>query len=157
MLSAFQELRDRGVRFVTNATTGFHIHIGFGTEIMPLGTAKSVLQLCTGFEDRLDALYSTSRIDENAVTNVAPGNHFKNNEKTELGPNIFHWLIPVEEASSFEETSAFFCNDIPDCRRKTNAHYSTLNLDNLWASPYGKDFGDPISTIDFRQHSGTLD
>jgi len=165
VLGAFQELRDRGVVFVLNSSTGFHIHIGFGSEIMPLRTAKSVLQLCTGFEDRLDALYSTSRIDENAVTNVAPGRHFnaglawhfKNNERTELGPNIFHWLTSIEEASSFEELSNFFCNDIPGCRRKTNAHYSTLNLDNLWAPPYGEEFGDPIGTIEFRQHGGTLD
>jgi len=165
VLSAFQDLRDRGVRFVTGASTGFHIHIGFGLEIMPLRTAKSVLQLCTGFEDRLDALYSTSRIDANAVTNVAPGHHFnaglawhfKNNKKTQLGGNIFHWLTSIEEASSFEQLGEFFCNDIPDCFRKTNAHYSTLNLDNLYAPPYGSDGGDPIGTIEFRQHGGTLD
>jgi hypothetical protein len=36
-----------GVKLITNATTGFHIHVGFGDGSVPLRTAKSVLQLCT--------------------------------------------------------------------------------------------------------------
>jgi hypothetical protein len=172
VLGAFDDLRAKGVRFITNSSTGFHIHVGFGSEIMPLRTAKSVLQLCTGFEDRLDALYSTSRIDENTSTNAPPGRHFnaslawhfKNNEKTELGSNIFHWLTSIEEASSFEELGNFFRNHIPNCSRKTSGHYSTLNLDNLYAPPYvsqgpddSESTSEPIGTIEFRQHGGTLD
>ena len=165
VLEAFSDLSKRGVRFVTNATTGFHVHIGFGSEIMPLRTAKSVLELCTGFEDRLDALYSTSRIDENAATKFPDGRHFnaglawhfQNNEKTELNPNIFHWLTSIEEASSFEELGGFFRNHIPNSSAKTTAHYSTLNLDNLYAAPHASEDADPIGTIEFRQHGGTLD
>jgi hypothetical protein len=172
VLSAFDDLRAKGVRFITNASTGFHIHVGFGSEIMPLRTAKSVLQLCTGFEDRLDALYSTSRIDENTSTNAPSGRHFnaslawhfKNNEKTELGSNIFHWLTSIEEASSFEQLGNFFHNNIPNCSRETNGHYSTLNLDNLYAPPYASRSSEdsdphlqPIGTLEFRQHGGTLD
>ena len=171
VLDAFHELEARGVLFVTNATTGYHIHVGFGQMVMPLRTAKSVLQLCTGFEDRLDALYSTSRIDENAATNVAPGRHFnaglawhfKNNERTDYGPNIFHWLTSIEEASSFEQLGDFFRNDIPEQTNwteveQTNAHFSTLNLDNLYEGLHG-DIGStaPTGTIEFRQHGGTLD
>lgn len=165
VLSAFQGLRDRGVRFITSATTGFHIHIGFGSEIMPLRTAKSILQLCTAFEDRIDALYSTSRIDENAAVNASPGRHlnaglawhFQNNEKIDFGPNIFHWLTSIEEASSFEALGEFFRNYRPNRERKTTAHYSTLNLDNLYAAPHADEDADPIGTIEFRQHGGTLD
>lgn len=168
VLEAFGELSTRGARFVTNATTGFHIHIGFGSEIMPLRTAKSVLELCTGFEDRLDALYSTSRIDENAATRFPDGRHFnaglawhfKNNEKTELNSNIFHWLTSIEEASSFEELGNFFRNCIPNSSGHTTGHYSQLNLDNLFAAPHAADDPedvDPIGTIEFRQHGGTLD
>jgi hypothetical protein len=135
---------------------------------MPLRTAKSVLELCTGFEDRLDALYSTSRIDENAATRFPDGRHFnaglawhfKNNEKTELNHNIFHWLTSIEEASSFEELGNFFRNYIPNSSGHTTGHYSQLNLDNLFAAPHASDDPedeDPIGTIEFRQHGGTLD
>ena len=186
VLSVYQDLRERGVRFITNSTTGFHMHVGFGTWIMPLRTAKNVLELCTGFEDRLDALYSTSRIDENAAINFPAGHHFnaglawhfQNNKKTDFGPNIFHWLVSIEEASSFAELGNLFRNNIPDGLgylsrmrrssaypitrvRMTDAHYSTLNLDNLYMSPYSSEIElmleQPTVTIEFRQHGGTLD
>jgi hypothetical protein len=170
VLSIFSDLHDRDVRFITNSTTGFHIYVRFGNDIMPLRTAKNVLELCTGFEDRFDALYSTSRIDENAATNVLPGHpfnaglawHFQINEMTDFGPNVFNWLASIEESSSFEELGNFFRNNFPgNVAGKTNAHYSTLNLDNLYMPPKGceEEFGGvaPIGTIEFRQHGGTLD
>jgi hypothetical protein len=186
VLSVFDDLQARGVRFVTNSTTGFHLHVGFSDEVMPLRTAKNVLELCTGFEDRFDALYSTSRIDENAANNVPAGHHFnagvawhfQSNKMTDFGPNVFHWLASIEEASSFEELGNFFRNHFPGDMaevnrrsrsdpltttqvRQTNSHYSTLNLDNLYMPPKGceDEFNTvaPIGTIEFHQHGGTLD
>lgn len=166
VLSVFRALSDRGVRFITNSTTGFHIHVGFWDQGVPLRTAKSVLQFCTGFEDRLDALYSVDRIDGHFAENMANGLHFnaglawhfQHNPKTDFDPNIFHWLVSIEEAKSYDELGQFFCNNMPGDPEgfmdKTDAHYCTLNLDNLYSPPMGTP---PTGTIEFRQHQGTLD
>jgi hypothetical protein len=155
-----------GVKLITNATTGFHIHVGFGDGSVPLRTAKSVLQLCTAFEDRLDVLYATDRIDvdcEASADNGAHFNaglswHFQNNKVTDFGSNVFHWLVSIEEAKSHQQLGAFFKNLCSfDINLVTNAHYSTVNMDNLYMD------GDsifchfePMGTIEFRQHHGTL-
>jgi hypothetical protein len=150
-----------GCKLITNATTGFHIHVGFGHEIVPLRTAKSVLQFCTAFEDRLDALYATDRIDvdcEASVNNGAHFNaglawHFQNNKATDSGPNFFHWLASIEEASSHKHLGTFFKNECPfDDEIVTNAHYSTFNMNNLYSDGHCNSMG----TIEFRQHHGTL-
>lgn len=133
---------------------------------MPLRTAKTVLQFCTAFEDRLDGLYSTDRIDENCAEAAAnnPGTHFnaglawhfQNNKATDFGPNVFRWLASSEEASSYKDLGQFFRNQVTyanGVEQTTNAHYSTLNLDNL----YGEFWQAPKGTIEFRQHGGTLD
>lgn len=166
VLSVFDHFRQLGVHFITNSSTGFHLHIGFGDARMHLATAKNVFQLCTAFEDRLDSLYTTKRIDENAAV-LAEGHfnaglawHFQNNKKTDFGSNIFHWLVSIEEATTYEALGKFFRNLIlnnnPHSEAFTytvNSHYSTLNMDNL----YPNDFRDePTYTIEFRQHAGTL-
>lgn len=171
VLGVFQDLRNRGVRFITNSTTGFHIHVGFWDQGVPLRTAKSVLQFCTGFEDRLDALYSVDRLDGEFAEKTANGlhfnaglaYHFQHNPKTDFGPNIFHWLVSIEEAKSHAELGEFFCNDMPGdpdgFMDKTNGHYCTLNLDNLYSPPMDTLGGGipPTGTIEFRQHQGTLE
>lgn len=169
MLSVFKDLQKRGVRFITNSTTGFHVHVGLGDTVMPLRTAKSVLELCVAFEGRLDALYSIDKIDEKAAakarngchSNASLAWHFLNNTSgsTPYGPNVFHWLTAIEESSSFEQLGNFFRNEVPSGVRKTNAHYSMLNVDNLYQAPSSSeepDSDDPTGTIEFRQHGGTL-
>jgi hypothetical protein len=166
VISVFDDLRKAGVTFVTNSTTGFHIHIGFGagngTPLIPLRTVKGVMEICTGFEDRLDALYSTNRINENSAVagqhfNAPLAWHFQHNKLTDFGPNVFHWLTTIEEASSFQQLGALFRNEVLNDRKDvymTNAHFSTLNVDNLFES---EESGcPPTGTIEFRQHGGTL-
>jgi hypothetical protein len=168
VLSVFDDLRDAGVTFITNSTTGFHIHVGFGagngTPLMPLRTVKGVMEICTGFEDRLDALYSTDRINEKAAIagqhfNAPLAWHFQHNKLTDFRPNVFHWLTSIEEASSFQQLGAFFRNIAPsddkDKTFMTNAHFSTLNVDNLFESAHDSS-SPPTVTIEFRQHGGTL-
>jgi len=150
-----------GCKLITNATTGFHIHVGFGNENVEFRTAKSVLQLCTAFEDRLDALYATDRIDvdcEASAENGAHFNaglawHFQNNKATSFGPNVFHWLASIEEVSSHKELGAFFKNECPfDDEIMTTGHFSTVNIDNTYSDGHRNFMG----TIEFRQHHGTL-
>jgi hypothetical protein len=161
VLGILYSFSQSGCKLITNATTRFHIHVGFGHEIVPLRTAKSVLQFCTAFEDRLDALYATDRIDvdcEESFNNGAHFNaglawHFQNNKATDFGPNVFHWLASIEETSSHKQLGAFFKNERPfDDEIVTNAHYSTVNMDNLYSDGHCN----PMCTIEFRQHHGTL-
>lgn len=52
-----------GCLFLTNATTGLHVHIGTVSGApLPLPTAKNLLALATAFERPLDALHAASRI-----------------------------------------------------------------------------------------------
>jgi hypothetical protein len=161
VLGVLYSFSQSGCKLITDATTGFHIHVGFGHEIVPLCTAKSVLQFCTAFEDRLDALYATDRIDvdcEESVNNGAHFNaglawHFQNNKATDFGPNVFHWLASIEEVSSHKQLSAFFKNTYPfEDEFVVSAHWSTVNVDNLYSNGHSN----PLGTIEFRQHHGTL-
>ncbi|KAI7243069.1 hypothetical protein KC340_g1026 [Hortaea werneckii] len=53
-----------GCRFLTNSSTGLHIHVGhpFPGGKPSLRTAKSLLQLVTAFESRIDLLHAVNRI-----------------------------------------------------------------------------------------------
>jgi hypothetical protein len=161
VLMVLYNFNQNGIKLITNATTGLHVHVGFGDYNVPLRTAKNVLQFCTAFEDRLDSLYSTDRIDvdcEESVKNGAHFNaglswHFQNNPVTDFGPNVFHWLVSIEEATSYKQLGAFFKNLCSfDIGLVTNAHYSTVNIDNLYSDGHCNTMG----TIEFRQHHGTL-
>jgi hypothetical protein len=166
VLVVLYEFSQSGIKILTNATTGFHVHIGFGDETVSLRTAKGVLQFCTAFEDRLDALYATDRIDVDCAASADNGAHFnagltwhfQENKVTDFGPNVFHWLASIEEATSYQQLGAFFKNHCDfDLSLVTNAHYATVNLDNLYTDDmslfmHSKSMG----TIEFRQHQGTL-
>jgi hypothetical protein len=121
VLSVFDDLHNASVTFVINSTTGSHIHVGFGagngTPLIPLRTVKGVMEICTGSQDRLDALYSIDRIIEKAAIagqhfNAPLAWHFQHNKLTNFGPNVFHWLTSIEEASSFQQLGAFFRNEV---------------------------------------------
>lgn len=107
-----------GCSVITNETTQLHVHIGFGDTIMPLRTAKNVLQLCTAFEDRLDEIHSSSQIDQNPdaglpaerVFNADLGWHFSKNEDMNASNNFCHWLGIIERCSTFEELGRLFLN-----------------------------------------------
>ncbi|KAM0721466.1 hypothetical protein Q7P37_002390 [Cladosporium fusiforme] len=184
VLNVLDSFCAKGCRFITNSTTGLHVHIGFGDTRMNLRTAKGVLQLCTAFEDRLDVLYPINRIDENAALKGADGEHFNanlswhfaNNIKTSLAKNVCHWLAEIEECTSLKELEQFYKVDGPQPVHpsaemivnkakksfKIDAHYSTLNVDNLYTPDRFEDGrweldGEPTGTLEFRQHAGTLE
>lgn len=143
VLNVLDSFRAQGVRFITNATTGFHVHIGFGDASMPLRTTKGVLEICTAFEDRFDVLYPTNRIHEDDLLNVGAhfnaslSWHFSQNTKTSFSKNIHHWLAEIEECTSFKQLGDFFRNDILDTEVppegrplacKVNGHYDELRV-----------------------------
>jgi hypothetical protein len=166
VLVVLYEFSQSGIKILTNATTGFHVHIGFGDETVPLRTAKGVLQFCTAFEDRLDALYATDRIDVDCAASADNGAHFnagltwhfQENKVTDFGPNVFHWLASIEEPTSYQQLGAFFKNHCDfDLSLVTNAHYATVNLDNLYTEDMSLFMHSKLmGTVEFRQHQGTL-
>lgn len=107
-----------GCSIITNETTQFHVHIGFGDTRMPLRTAKSVVQLCTAFEDRLDEIHSSTQIDQipdarlpaDRMVNASLGWHFSKNGNMNDSNNFCHWLGIIEECSTFEELGRLFLN-----------------------------------------------
>lgn len=118
VLEAIRAYETRGCSIITNELTQFHVHIGFGDTQMPLRTAKSVLQLCTAFEDRLDEIHSSSQIDQNPdaglpadrMFNASLGWHFSKNNDMNESKNFCHWLEIIEKCTTFEELGRLFLN-----------------------------------------------
>lgn len=179
--------QETGCRFLTNSTTGLHVHVGLPNpgEKIPLRTAKNVLQLTTAFESRLDLLHATSRIQnpvsedevEGAILYAGPSFFHSVNNLTNPSPiptptgtkgraNIFDWLSTIERTDSY--TSLTSVLKIRDKERFPmyasgdggSGKVSAYNFDNLLPSDESEGYendGEGTGTIEFRQHCGTLD
>ncbi|KAI6915339.1 hypothetical protein KC318_g20 [Hortaea werneckii] len=114
-----------GCRFLTNGTTGLHVHVGLPGpgEKIPLRTAKNVLQLATAFESRIDLLHAASRIrnpvteDEvqGAILYAGPSffhavNGLTSTNLTPTGTkgraNIFDWLSTIERTDTYSSLTS---------------------------------------------------
>jgi hypothetical protein len=81
--------------------------------------------------------------------------------------NLSAWLARIESYQSVEEIGSLFVIPIGNVSKHstetaTNGDYSVLNFDNLFADPQEAELSDdekiiPKKTIEFRQHSGTID
>ncbi|KAI7310443.1 hypothetical protein KC340_g10497 [Hortaea werneckii] len=174
-----------GCRFLTNSTTGLHVHVGLPGpgEKIPLRTAKNVLQLATAFESRIDLLHAASRIKnlvtedevQGAILYVGPSffhsvNGLTNPHLTSTGTkgrtNIFGWLSTIERTDSYSSLTSIL--KIRDPVRFPmyasgdggSGKVSAYNFDNLLPSDDTDGYeneGEGTGTIEFRQHCGTLD
>ncbi|KAI6856002.1 hypothetical protein KC338_g8635 [Hortaea werneckii] len=87
--------RETGCRFLTNNSTGLHVHVGLPGpgEKIELRTAKNVLQLVTAFEGRIDLVHAVNRI-----RNPVPENGGEEEEGgggdqiLYAGPSFFHFV-----------------------------------------------------------------
>lgn len=156
--------------FITNASTGLHVHIGNDSG-HSLRTAKRVAQIATIHERNLDALHSAERI---FPLTAAPRNDLNKEVVWPLyaGLSFFHLS---SENGNYHRHRIDFMSDIESSRTlaelgtKVNrvtyqdmgscGHNCTLNFDNLYLNPYPNDgLIDSFSgTIEFRQHAGDLD
>lgn len=175
-----------GCRFLTNSTTGLHVHVGLPGpgEKIPLRTAKNVLQLATAFESRIDLLNAASRI-KNPVTedevqgailyagpsffhsvNGLTNPHLTSKTGAKGRANIFDWLSTIERTSSYSSLTSIL--KIRDAERFPmytsgdggSGEVSAYNFDNLLPSDETEGYeneGEGTGTIEFRQHCGTLD
>ncbi|KAI6854715.1 hypothetical protein KC323_g8662 [Hortaea werneckii] len=84
--------RETGCRFLTNSTTGLHVHVGVpgpGAKI-ELRTAKNVLQLVTAFEGRIDLVHAVNRIRNPRPENEEEGEEGGGGQILYAGPAFFH-------------------------------------------------------------------
>ncbi|KAK4500539.1 hypothetical protein PRZ48_008728 [Zasmidium cellare] len=150
-----------GARFISNHTSGFHVHIGNnGGADMPFDTVKRIFQLHTAHERNIESLHASSRIlapdfrrSGNGFLLYAPLSFFHNSRdvRKSQANNIFHWLQRIEDMHSFEDMCMFFGGEYN--RVTLNGHSSAVNFDNLWT-----DRNERLThTVEFRQHIGTLD
>lgn len=161
-------------QFLVNKTTGLHVHIGnnFG-EKLPLSTVKKVLQFATAFESRLDEIHAANRVRAPEL-DVAPFNlnyeldeiplytplsffhHQRDTVCTQGGGDIFSWVQRIERLDTYEKLSEFYLVELNDIL--LDGHHCTLNVDNMWADPRSARHEENLTnTIEFRQHTGTLD
>ncbi|KAI6789196.1 hypothetical protein KC361_g8648 [Hortaea werneckii] len=82
-----------GCRFLTNSTTGLHVHVGHPSpgEKPSLRTAKNLLQLGTAFESRIDLLHAVNRIrDPVPEAEEDRGEEGGGGQILYAGPSFFH-------------------------------------------------------------------
>jgi len=62
LLDVLRSIEGENCRFVTNGSTGFHVHMAHANEKIPLRTAKNVLQFLTAFERQIDQIHLLERV-----------------------------------------------------------------------------------------------
>lgn len=163
VLKILRGLEALGCRFITNQSTGFHVHVGNGNRLVRLRTAKNVFQLVTAFERCFDELHSITRItfpeDPTLGHCYYPPSFWHTHADPSRGPttNLFDRLASVEQVQTYEELGEFFKPDL-GLMHETTGHNSAYNFDNLFPDPEFDRHAETLTgTIEFRQHTGTLD
>jgi len=158
VMQVFGQMERAGCRLVTNIETGFHVHVGNGDLGFPLGTVKNIYSMATAFERCFDALHTTHRIQHGR--NIEPMNpsnppSFFFYNGTNEDRYLLTWLDDIERYKTLGTFLKHF-----DCARGefvnfTNGKSSNINFDNLLEQRPFEIL--PPTTIEFRQHAGTLD
>ena len=172
VLEVLRDVENRGCRFITNGSTGLHIHIGRdGGESIPLRVAKNVFQLCTAFERLIDELHASQWISVPEEISERhcyyPLSFFHtygpeySAEKYTKSSLLLDRLQRIEQAQTYEDIGSFFTIERPEIGLHevvTTGHNSIVNFDNLFPCPELGRFAQHLTgTIEFRQHTGTLD
>lgn len=122
---------------VVNESCGLHIHVGNCHEGYPLRTLKNFAMLITSFERQFSSLHPFHRINNHFMRPVSEC--FP--PQTMMSSSVWEKLLVIESCGTLEQLIQQFNYD----NNKWTA-YSFLTLLN----PF-------LRTIEFRQHSGTLD
>lgn len=169
VLNVLRRLESSGCRFMTNQSTGLHVHVGNGTQNVPLPIARRVFQLVTAFERCFDELHTVPRValpDPGTWPHwYYPPSFFHSfvREEGTVVPEVFRFvpmfdrLVDIEAVGTYEELAALFRfgSDWPPA---ITGHNTAYNFDNLFAEERLDRFERTLTkTIEFRQHTGTLD
>jgi hypothetical protein len=166
VLEIIRRMEHPGLRFITNYTTGFHVHVGFDSFVVPLRTAKNVFQLLTAFERQVDEIHLPERtkIPEkiDSAHNYFPPSFFHMADPEADGETLLRdvplveRLADIEAVQSYKDLGVMFEVDFPAENCHTSGHNSSINFDNLYTDSESNRHT-LTGTIEFRQHSGTLD
>ena len=163
-LNVLTDLETRtGCRFIVNESTGFHVHVGNGSEEIPLRAAKNVFQLGTAFERCTDLLHTVPRIQcpesIEAFGLFSPPSYFHRFNGKNKDGMMYDWLRSIETCQTYQELGLLFELRKPKFRGTlSDGHRSAYNFDNLYADESRHRPVETLTkTIEFRQHNGTLD
>lgn len=162
VLNALKELEAHGVKFITNRSTGFHVHVGYDHYTVPLRTAKNLFLFATAYEHVLDELHAAPRIaipwEKQERHHCYPLSFFA--KRRDHGRELFERLRYIERAQTYEQLgSTFFAStDEMGTGEQCTGHNSAYNFDNLYPDEERGRYAETLTgTIEFRQHAGTLD
>ena len=162
IIKVLRDVEAYGCRFITNQSTGFHVHVGNGIQRIPLRTAKNVFQLVTSFERCFDEVHTVPRI---RIPNEISGGHpcyppsFWHIHNKCNARTVYDRLANIDDFRSYEDLGGFFEVPIPGFNGYTIAgHNSAYNFENLYPDAEADRHEENLTgTIEFRQHAGTLD
>ncbi|KAK4927827.1 hypothetical protein LTR49_005453 [Elasticomyces elasticus] len=156
---------ETGCRFIANASTGLHVHVGNGVgSKVPLQTAKNVLMLMTAFERCFDEIHTINRIgfprDYSFGFSHGPLSFFHTNNGGTPEGTLFDWLAHIQNQNNYEGLGSIFTlpggNAVfPDIVEKsTYGHNSSANIENLFENEEMERYKEQLTgTIEFRQHT----
>lgn len=173
VLQVLREVESRGCRFITNASSGLHVHVGFSNGvIVPLRVAQNVFQLFTAFERLIDELHASQRValpEDTSERHVYYPLSFFHTYGAAFDPSkgaksslLLDRLYNIEVARSYEDLGSFFNLERPEIgigvQQHICGHNSSVNFDNLFPKPELDRYPENLTgTIEFRQHTGSLD
>lgn len=155
-----------GCKFVTNAATGLHLHMGNRGDPLPFHLVQRVAQLMTAHERAFDSIHATNRIlappvsrfldYEEAPLNAPPS--FWHRLRGGEASNNLSWLCEIQSVSSVEEIAAIHRGACSGDHLYTYGKQCNVNYDNMFPDEeYNRVAHELKHTIEFRQHTGTLD
>ncbi|TKA73064.1 hypothetical protein B0A55_09498 [Friedmanniomyces simplex] len=170
MLNTLAQMEtDTGCRFMCNASTSFRVRVGCGVgNKIPLEAAKNLLMLMTAHERFLDRIHATDRICYSTGFLFdfchAPLSFFHANNRTDASTTLFDWLANIQDVQTYDDLGPLFALPSGEAEfhgideKRTYSLNSTVNVENLFADEDMDGVEDPLTgTIEFRQHTGTLD
>lgn len=127
-------------RLFTNEKCGLHVHVGNENRGFDLPTLKKFCSLITAFERQLESLHPPSRVQNPYAKSVR--------ETFNRGATLTQKLFIIDKLETVQDLIVRFHGTHDGDYNK----YMAYNFFNLHQS-----FPEPLRTIEFRQHRGTLD
>ena len=129
-------------KIFTNEKCGLHVHVGNEDRGFDLSTLKTFCSLITAFDSQLESLHPPSRVKNPYAKGTETLFHH--------GATLIEKLSIIERLETEENLITQF-----HLTEDSNDKYMAYNFLNLQLDP---DRGaEPLRTIEFRQHRGTLD
>ncbi|MCJ1429830.1 hypothetical protein MMC29_007745 [Sticta canariensis] len=125
-----------------NESCGLHVHVGNADRGFSLRTLKNFCSLITVFEDQLASLHTIDRVHNPYAKSTSTTFYPRSTTKEKLSA--------IDQMGTVDDVVEHFTHTY-DAYYDKNLAFNFLNLQE------GDDSIEPLRTIEFRQHRGTLD